>query len=326
MRTVFAYLRKNAGAAALFCLFAAIFAVVFYFSGVPVDSVGYAAILCVFIGLVCLAVGCFRHAERHRSLTESIRNPSLPSALPAAKDIIDADYQRIIIALREQLAIQEAENGRRLGDQVDYYTAWTHQIKTPIAAMDLLLNDRELDRAAMRNQLLRIEQYAEMALGYQRLDGGTDLRIGRYDLDGIVRKAVKKYAAWFIRQGLVLDYEPLEGRVLTDEKWLVFVVEQLLSNTLKYTPLGSVSIYTEPGPVLVIRDTGIGIGAEDLPLVFQKGYTGFNGRQEARSTGIGLYLCQQVCAMLGHTISIESTPGEGTAVRLGLKEKEFQIE
>lgn len=326
MKMFLSYWKKNAGAAALFCLFAGIFAVVFCFSGVPIASAGYGALLCAFIGLVCLAVGYARYAGRRRLLSEAVKNPGLPGALPPAKDVMEADYQQLINALREQLAAQEADNARRFADRTDYYTAWAHQIKTPIAAMDLLLDDRELDRAAMRNQLLRIEQYAEMALGYQRLDGGSDLRIGRYGLDGIVRKAVKKYAAWFIRQGLVLAYEPPEGQVLTDEKWLEFVIEQLLSNALKYTPQGSVSIYTEPGPVLVIRDTGIGIRAEDLPMVFQKGYTGFNGRQEARSTGIGLYLCQKVCAMLGHTVSIQSAPGEGTTVRLGLKERVLHIE
>ena len=326
MKTLCGYLRKNAGAVGLTAVCMALLAGVFFFSRAPLAPVVYGGVLCVFVGLVWLGVGCLRYGRRRRTLSEAVHNPELPGGLPVPGDPMEEDYQRIIEELRETLAAREAEGARHYADQMDYYTAWTHQIKTPIAAMDLLLDDPEPDRAALKNQLLRIEQYAEMALGYQRLDGGADLRIGRYGLDGIVRRAVKKYAGWFIRQGIALEYTPTEEKALTDEKWLGFVVEQILSNALKYTPQGSVAITVEPGPVLVIRDTGIGISDADLPRVFEKGYTGFNGRAEGRSTGIGLYLCRRVCGMLGHTISVESVPGEGTAVRLDLRERALRVE
>lgn len=109
-------------------------------------------------------------------------------------------------------------------------------------------------------------------------------------------------------------------RVLTDEKWLVFVLEQILSNALKYTKSGSIHIYLSPDApkTLVIEDTGIGIAPEDLPRIFEKGYTGCNGRADKRSTGIGLYLCRQIMEKLSHTIRIESEMGVGTKVYLGL--------
>ena len=107
---------------------------------------------------------------------------------------------------------------------------------------------------------------------------------------------------------------------MTDEKWFLLVLEQLLSNALKYTGQGTISIYMEPGPeeVLVIEDTGIGIQAEDLPRIFEKGFTGYNGRKDKKSTGIGLYLCKSICDKLNHGLSAESEVGRGTTIRLYL--------
>lgn len=146
------------------------------------------------------------------------------------------------------------------------------------------------------------------------------LVFARYDLDALIRQAVRKYAPLFIRRKIILSYEPVHCEVLTDEKWLVFVLEQILSNALKYTKSGSIHIYLSPDApkTLVIEDTGIGIAPEDLPRIFEKGYTGCNGRADKRSTGIGLYLCRQIMEKLSHTIRIESEMGVGTKVYLGL--------
>ena len=118
----------------------------------------------------------------------------------------------------------------------------------------------------------------------------------------------------------------LNVEVLTDEKWLAFVIEQVLSNALKYTPEGTVSVYLERPKTLCIRDTGIGIAPEDLPRVFENGYTGYNGRSDKKASGIGLYLCRRICNKLGHTISAESKAGEGTVIRIGLDKKKLEIE
>ena len=131
---------------------------------------------------------------------------------------------------------------------------------------------------------------------------------------------MKKYAPLFIRKKLTLGYEPVNCQVLTDEKWLEFVLEQILSNAIKYTKRGSVAVYMDDREekTLVIADTGIGIAAEDVPRVFEKGFTGYNGRYDKRSTGIGLYLCRRVLNRLSHTIRIESEPGQGTRVYINL--------
>ena len=206
-----------------------------------------------------------------------------------------------------------------MSDMRDYYTLWAHQIKTPIAAMHLLVDE---DGEAAR-ELFKIEQYVDMLLSYIRLESDVnDLVLRPCDLDGILRAAARKYARFFIHQGLRLEIQPTGRQVLTDEKWFGFCVEQLLSNAVKYTPKGSISMYVE-NDHLVIADTGIGIAPEDLPRVFERGYTGYNGRTDRKSTGIGLYLTRRVLTMLGHQIHIDARPGGGTRVHISLKRPEL---
>ena len=213
-------------------------------------------------------------------------------------------------------------------DTVDYYTTWVHQIKTPIAAMGLILQQEDTeDSRRLSEELQRIEQYVDMVLTYLRLGSGdTDYVFAKVDLDKLLRGCIRKYAGQFIRRHLTLDYQSVDCRVLTDEKWLAFVVEQVLSNALKYTREGSVSIYLEPPCILCIRDTGIGIAPEDLPRIFEKGYTGYNGRSDKKATGLGLYLCRQICDRLKSTITAQSAPGEGTTIRIGLGREVLEVE
>ena len=145
-------------------------------------------------------------------------------------------------------------------------------------------------------------------------------------LDAIVRQAVRRFAGEFITRKLKLCYEPLNAACVTDEKWLLFVVEQVLSNALKYTREGSITITMEHPKTLVIRDTGIGIAPEDLPRIFEKGYTGLNGRTDRKATGLGLYLCRRVCENLGIGLRAESTPGTGTTVFLDLSQRQRRFE
>ena len=215
-----------------------------------------------------------------------------------------------------------------MSDMLAYYTLWAHQIKTPIAAMRLQLQGEDSAKArALLGDLGRIERYVEMVLTYLRLEGdGTDYVIREYDLDGILRPVFRQFAGEFIGRRLRLDYAPVNHRVLTDEKWLAFVVGQVLSNALKYTPEGAISVYLEPPAVLCVRDTGIGIAPEDLPRVFEQSYTGLTGRADRRASGLGLYLCKRVCDNLRHGISIESAPGAGTTVRIDFGRRELPID
>ena len=222
----------------------------------------------------------------------------------------------------------KSETNYRYTDMIDYYTVWAHQIKTPIAAMRLTLQneDTPLTRK-LTNDLYRIEQYVEMVLTFLRLNSdSTDYVFKEYDLDNIVKSAVKKFSSEFIGRKLRLIYDPLNTSVITDEKWLSFVIEQVLSNALKYTPSGSITISLVGEKTLRIEDTGIGIAPSDLPRIFENGYTGFNGRTDKKASGIGLYLCRRVCNNLGHTITANSTVDMGTAIDIDLTQTKLEME
>lgn len=319
MSLLAAYLRRQYKLLLLLAGFVVIFASVFSLYDLPAEAVAYAAALCLALGLALFALGYSRFRARHRELRRLLRQARekvLP--MPPPRGLLEEDYQALVQALCQDRARLAAENGSRLRDMTDYYTFWVHQIKTPIAALGLLLQERE-DSGALEVELLKIEQYVEMVLSYLRLDSGsTDYVLRDCGLDGILRGAVRKLAKMFILKKISLDLRETGKTVLTDEKWLGFVVEQVLSNALKYTPEGgTIRVYGDRDTV-VIADSGIGIRPEDLPRVFEKGFTGYNGRTERKSTGIGLYLSKQVCERLGHGITITSRPGQGTLVRLDL--------
>lgn len=298
----------------------AIFALVFALYDLPVQAVGYAALLCAALLAGYGVLGSLHYRAKHQKLQQAQNSIGVTlDVLPPADSQLEQDYQQLLSVLSAEkagavLAADEAQT-----ELVDYFTLWAHQIKTPIAAMSLLLQgERPPEPAEISEQLFQIEEYVGMVLSYLRLGSeSSDLVLRAYELDDILRQAVRKYAKLFIRKKLALVYEPVGRTVVTDEKWLLFVVEQLLSNAIKYTPKGSVSLLVE-GDELLIRDTGIGITPEDLPRVGEKGFTGYNGRTDKKATGIGLYLCRQVLQKLGHGFRIESAPGRGTTVAIGL--------
>lgn len=315
------YLRRQCKLLLLLTAFFTVIAAVFFLYGLPAEALAYAGVLCLALGLVLFALGYARFLSRHRELRFLLRQTqekALP--LPPARGLLEEDYQAIIQALCRHRAALSMENENRLRDMTDYYTLWAHQIKTPIAAMRLLLQEEGApDRGTLEAELLKVEQYVEMALSYLRLDSdSTDYVLQDCELDGIVRRAVRKFARIFILKKISLDFRETGKTVLTDGKWLSFVVEQVLSNALKYTPEGgTIRIYGD-GDTLAVSDSGIGIREEDLPRVFEKGFTGYNGRTERKSTGIGLYLCRLVTKRLNHGITVTSRPGQGTLVRLDL--------
>lgn len=174
---------------------------------------------------------------------------------------------------------------------------------------------------SFEDELFRIEEYVSMALQYQRVSNTeNDFVLEKVSLDGVIRDTIKKYAKTMIRRHIGINYSGTKKQVYTDEKWLAFILEQILSNAIKYTPQGYVTIETAEEKdrfFITIKDTGIGIKAEDLPRVFEKGYTGYNGHADKKATGIGLYLCRQMADKLGHTIRMESELGKGTKVWIG---------
>lgn len=331
------YLKKNRKPILFYLLFLGVFYLVLYLYGVRADALGYAVFLSLVTFIVLGLFDLWRYQARIKTIGEAFRNmPYELGSLPAPLDIPEEKYQEEVRMLGERLVLQENDSRRSRQEMLDFYSLWAHQIKTPLAAMNLLLQSEEAreDKDAkifqeMRMELFKTGQYVDMVLSYLRAeDMSSDLLLKEYSLDEIVRQAVRKYSAIFILKKIRLEYEPCKEMVLTDEKWLLFVLEQLLSNALKYTEKGFIRIRMEQGSpaVVLIEDSGIGIQAEDLPRVFEKGFTGYNGRQDKKSTGIGLYLCRMICEKLNHTVTITSDPGKGTAVRLDLTRKEMRHE
>lgn len=300
-----------------------IFTVSFALYGLPLGAVLYPAALCAAAGGIILLLSLRKSRAVCQALSLMQRHPAdLPDELPAAQSPQEQAYQALLLALHADRQKLKSDMNARYHDMTEYYTVWAHQIKTPIAAMRLALQneDTPLSRR-LTGEVGRVEQYVQMALTYLRLGSdSSDYVIRACALDDIVRPAVRRFAGEFIQRKLQLNYQMLNYTVITDEKWLGFVVEQVLSNALKYTPQGSVSIYMEPEGVLCIRDTGIGIAPEDLPRVFEKGYTGYNGRSHRKASGLGLYLCREILTRLGHSVSAESQVDHGTTIRIDLRQ------
>lgn len=327
MKLFLSYLKKRARLLWMLLLFGGVLLAVLLLYKAPVEGVVYGLLLCLALGLCFFAAGFLRYRRRHLALQQALiqLRESLPT-LPEPADAIEGDYQDMVTALDEDRRAVAARAAETQDRAETFYTAWVHQIKTPMAAMGLLLQSGEPDAALLKGELFSMEKYVDLVLTYQRLGSDTtDLVLKDCALDDIIRAAVKEYARLFILKKLTLTFAPTNLTVLTDEKWLGFVIGQLLGNALKYTQKGGVSIYAT-GTNLVIEDTGMGIPPEELPRIFEKSFTGENGRRERRTTGLGLYLCQRACDLLGHGIRAESEVGRGTKVILDLRRPDTPTE
>lgn len=226
---------------------------------------------------------------------------------------------------KKNRAIEERE---KLNDLMDYYTLWAHQIKTPIAASSLLVG--EIEDKKVKNQLeqelFKIESYVNIVLQYLRLESfHEDLVLKKENVEDLVKEIVKKYAIFFIQKGLSLNLHDLDRTIITDRKWFVVILEQVLSNSLKYTSQGGIEIYFQED-TLYIKDSGLGIQDADLLRVFERGFSGYNGRLTQQSSGLGLYLSKKIADELGHQISIASQVGQGTTVMISFSEKKMIFE
>ena len=314
------YLKSRINVIILMIVVEGVFASSYFLFDMPAVTVLYPLILSTSALIVAGVIDFVFTFNKHRKLTQN--------EIPASSDPIEKDYQEIIRKLKEEEAYSRQKTTSDYNNMVEYYTVWAHQIKTPIASMRLQIQSEDTESARkLMGDLNRIEAYVEMVLTFLRLDSdSTDYLIKEYDLDEIIRPAIRKFSREFILKKLKLEYEPLSYKTITDSKWLSFIVEQVISNAVKYTSEGSVRIcMSEPG-ILCIEDTGIGISDEDLPRIFENGYTGFNGREDKRASGIGLYLCKRISDNLGHKIYAESKVGEGTKIFLDMRAKKLDVD
>ncbi len=295
----------------------AIFSGVFALCGIEFKYVWYPTVLGCMALVICLVVDFVCYYKKCRSLTmvENSIDVTLDN-LPKTSNQIEEMYTELLKLLTNEKneEINNILNSKK--ETMEYVTLWSHQIKTPITALQLLANDTDEEiRIEILNRLFEIEQYQDMMLQYLRLEGGgSDYVLADYSVKDMVNQAVKYFARIFISKGISVKIQVDESRkVITDEKWMVFVLKQLISNALKYTSKGEICISFD-NDKLLIKDSGIGIAKEDLPRIFDRGYTGYNGRKDKKATGLGLYLTKQILDRLNHKIEIDSQIGVGTRV------------
>lgn len=341
MKNFKAYIIENIRWLAVILFIALVMTATMFLNGIPLGEIGYGMLLCGFVTVVSIGAGYGRHCESFRQLDQMRENILAgPSDMKTPEYKYERQYQdciRTVVQEKDRLQ-KETMNGQQ--DLSEYYAMWVHQIKTPIAALKLLIDEEmnacldaddmaENDECVIKiqkeqNELFRIEQYVDMALQYTRLGAQTnDFVFENVLLDEVIKSSIHKYAKQFIHKQLRMTYIPQDIRVVTDKKWLGFVIDQLLSNAIKYTKQGGVTIQVlcmeqsgDKSVRIIIEDTGIGISAEDLPRICENGYTGYNGHADKHSTGIGLYLCKRILDKLGHQLVITSEIGKGTRVEI----------
>ena len=280
----------------------------------------YLFLLSGFLTFLFLAWDILAEAQVYRQeVLYGERDPKSPLECALAEKLEERE---------SKLYQKKSEAQSKLTDLLDYYTLWVHQIKTPIAASRLLVaevSDREV-KQQLEQEIFKIDSYTNLVLQYLRLESfHDDLVFKKVQVEELVKEVVRKYALFFIQKGLTLNLHNLDKIIVTDKKWLLVVIEQILSNSLKYTKEGGLEIYME-GQELCIKDTGIGIKNSDVLRVFERGFSGYNGRLTQQSSGLGLYLSKKISEELGHKIRIESEIGTGTTVRIKFSNMNLMIE
>lgn len=284
------------------------------------DVLYYSLTILTFVSIIMVAWDLFRSYQSYKLayLYEEI-TPLSPLEFYLAQTLENA---------RENQKNQTEEGCKRYTDLMDYYTLWVHQIKTPIAASQLLVQDvtdRNI-RSLLEQEIFKIDAYTHLVLQYLRLENfHDDLQLKQVALEHLVKEVVRKYSLFFIQKGLTINLDDLDVKVISDEKWLLVIIEQVLSNSLKYTKSGGIEVYFKDN-TLYLKDSGIGIKDSDILRVFERGFSGYNGRLTQQSSGLGLYLSKKIADQLGHDISISSQVGQGTTVSIHFQKKKLAID
>lgn len=280
----------------------------------------YVALLLAFLSFLFIGADAWTAFKGYRGQKLQV---AAQAQTPLEK-LLQERVEELEYEQKNQLLVEQ----EKYNDLLDYYTLWVHQVKTPIAASSLLIGDLKDKEAKsqLEQELFKIESYVHLVLQYLRLESfHDDLVLKQENLADLVREVVKKYALFFIQQGLSLNLHDLDHMIVTDKKWFLVILEQVLSNSLKYTKEGSIEIYFHEGS-LYIKDTGLGIQNADLLRVFERGFSGYNGRLTQQSSGLGLYLSKKIADQLGHKIAIDSQVGQGTTVSIAFPEKKLIFE
>ncbi len=303
-------------------------AVIFTLYSLPAEAFFYFWILTSGIFFILLMSAFLHNREKRKMLLEILENIEAQSCVfPKADGVNERLYQKIAKSLLTGRESYKSGSLYAKEEMLEFCTMWSHQMKTPIAAMQLLLDEEKPDTPAVKAELLKISDYSEMIMTYLRLGSeSTDYIFRKVSLDAVVREEIRKYSRLFILKKIRLEFTETGRLVITDEKWLGFEIGQIISNALKYTKRGGNVRIRSEGEKLLIEDDGIGIRPEDLPRIFEKGFTGHNGREDKKASGLGLWLCGQVSKKIGNSISIRSEAGNGTTVILSISDGPAVVE
>lgn len=308
------YLKDNHKVYLLLLVVILVFDSLLMLCNIDTSLIIYPNVIVLFIIIVYIFFDYYKYKNKHELLTKGFYEDN--------DCLYDEDYQKIINELEAKIRQLETNNHKVKKEMSDYYSLWVHQIKTPISAMQLTLEneDSQLSRKLML-ELLHIEQYVDMVLTYRKLSDGSDYVFEENELDVMIKDTIRYLRLEFIERKISLKYEPTSRTIITDKKWFEFVLKQLISNALKYTRKGSIEIYLEDN-CLCIKDDGIGIKESDLKRIFERGYTGSNGHDNKNSSGIGLYLCTNIVSNLGLKLSATSSVGVGSIFKIDLSQDE----
>lgn len=277
----------------IFCIFL-LFALIFYLFSIPFSAFGLAlgiVLLIIFIHWWVKYLGF----KRNEDLKEKVDN--LENELTEVKNR-QVEYRN---------------------DVESYFLTWVHQIKTPITASQLLLERNEENVVnRVRQEIVQIDNYTSLALSYLKLlNEESDMTISSVTVNELIRPLIMKYRIQFIEQHTKIHYEKCEATVLTDAQWASIMIEQILNNALKYARGKDIWIeFDSAKQTLIIKDNGVGISKADIPKIFDKGYSGYNGRLNEESSGIGLFIVKHISNHLNHEVDVDSGLGEGTTFKI----------
>lgn len=304
-----------------------VFGLIFYFAGEDLSYAAYPVVVCLFFMFIYSTYRFIKYKSRIDTLSIIINeNWTDISKLPDTSTYTEQLYTELIHSLNEQKNNTISAKEEKLRTITEYITMWAHQIKTPISGLNLIVQDMsDDDSQAIKEKLFEIEQYVNSTLQFMRLDSfNSDLILEKVDIHDLSKQSARYFARQFITKHLTLKIDDFDMTIVTDEKWLLFAVNQIMSNAIKYTSEGGIRIYVE-GTSLVIQDTGRGISKEDLPRLFENGFTGYNGHMDKKATGIGLYLSNKILTRLGASLKIESEVDKGTSVYIDLSSFDRQM-
>ncbi len=284
---------------------------VLYFEKVAIDVIYYSSLIFFMMSFLLGMIDFYHYQKQIQRIKWLAQHLNTEKFDFQCNDYMLRCLVDIIVSLQTQQDEYSEEYEMQKREMIDFYALWIHQVKTPIFALKLLST-----KSAVLSEITKIEHYIEMVLNYIKLqDGSEDLVLDRVQVHQLVHQVVKSFSRVFIVKKLNINLHLDEVELVSDEKWLKFALSQILSNALKYTNDGEICI-TLTQDSLSIQDTGIGMQPQDIPRIFEKGFSGGRILEKENASGIGLYLCKKSLDLLGHEIEVKSQLGEGSSFEI----------